>query len=120
MEHRIAFIAAIAAALVAGTARAEGPLEDFRPMAGTLTRAEVQADLMKHRAQVTSYAAEWMQQQPTMAQARTATTREEVRAAYIAARDEVRAMNAEDSGSGYLAHQGGRAMRDMMAEAAVR
>ena len=99
----LAFAAAagIAATVMTGTARAEGPIQDIRPATGALTRAQVQAELMKHRGQLTSYASEWTQQQaePML----SATTREQVRAAYIASRDEVRAMNAEDSGATYLA-----------------
>ena len=95
--------AAMAAALMSGNARAEGPIEDIRPMTGALSRDAVKADTLAQRRSLTSFASEYLQQQPGEVQARSERTRQESRDEYIAARDEVRAMNAEDSGSGYLA-----------------
>jgi hypothetical protein len=95
--------ATLAAALMSGQARAEGPLESFPPIAGIYTRAEVQEQLMRDRAQVSSYASEWRQQQGETVHASSGLTRAEVRAAYIDSREEVRAMGAEHSGSGQFA-----------------
>ena len=95
--------ASLAAALISGQARAEGPIENIRPATGALTRAEVKADLMNHRAQVSSYASEWVLQQGEPLQAASGLTREQVRAAYIESREEVRAMTAEHGGSGHFA-----------------
>lgn len=122
---RIAFVAAaataaLAATLMSGNARAEGPCEDIRPITGTLSRKAVMEETMAQRAQLTSYGAEWMQQQTMGPQARSIVSREELRAAYIAARDQVRAMNAEDSGSGALAHGNARTPQRMLAEAPAR
>ena len=108
--------AAVAAVLMSGNARAEGPIEDFRPIAGVLSRDAVKADLVAHRAQVTSYAAEWTQHQPDEVHAMA--TREQVRADYLASREEVRAMTAEDSGSGYLARRNVRMHETTLAGAA--
>ena len=94
--------ASLAAALISGQARAEGPIESIQPITGALTRAEVQADLMKNRARVSSYASEWALQQNDTAVA-SGLTREQVRADYIASREEVRAMTAEHGGSGHFA-----------------
>jgi hypothetical protein len=57
---------------------------------------------MQDRAQITSYASEFRLEQgePPMPSGYTTA---QARAAYLASRDEVRAMNAEDSGSSYLA-----------------
>lgn len=95
--------AALAAAVMTGNARAEGPIEQIPPITGMLTRAEVKADLMAHRNQVTSYASEFALQQDVHPQVPSGYTRAEARADYIAAREEVRAMTAEDSGSQRIA-----------------
>ncbi|HZN47908.1 MAG TPA: hypothetical protein VFB71_09795 [Ramlibacter sp.] len=94
--------AVLAAALMSGNALAEGPIEVLPPFAGALSRAEVQAQVMNDRGHVTSYASEWTQQQdrsPRM----SGYTRQQARADFIAARDQVHAMTAEDSGSSYVA-----------------
>ena len=100
--------ATFAAVLMTGTARAEGPIEDFRPTTGALSREQVKAEVMANRHLLTSYGSEWMQQQHAMLQPMSGYSRAQATADYIAARDEVRAMNAEDSGSGYLAHRSAR------------
>ncbi|MBC5781396.1 hypothetical protein H8N03_00485 [Ramlibacter sp. USB13] len=109
--------AAIAATFMIGNAHAEGPIQDIRPIAGTLSRSAVKAEVLAHRGELTSFGAEWIQQQPAMMQARSAITREQVRDAFIASRDEVRGLTAEDSGSAYLARTGMRSERTMMAGA---
>ena len=108
--------AAMAAALMSGNARAEGPIGDIRPMTGALSRDAVKAETLAHRQQLTSFASEYMQQHAGEVQVRSQRTREAVRAEYLAARDEVRAMNAEDSGSGYLALMNVRMPQRMLAE----
>jgi hypothetical protein len=112
MNHRIASTfayagsvaaAVLAAALMSGQARAEGPIEVSPPFVGTLSRAEVRAALMNDRAHTTSYASEWALQQTEPMGAPSVITREQVRAEYIAAREQVHAMTAEDGGSSFLA-----------------
>jgi hypothetical protein len=95
--------AVLAAALMSGNALAEGPIEVVPPFVGTLSRAEVHSQVMQDRGHVTSYASEWsLQQAPSLART-SGYTRAQARADFIAARDQVHAMTAEDSGSSYVA-----------------
>ena len=75
---------------------------------------------MINRQQLSSFGAEWMMQQPMTTHVASTQTREQARADYIAARDEVRAMTAEDSGSGYLAQKAQRAPTTMTAGTGMR
>ena len=127
MQHRTAssiayifsvFAATAAATLMSSTARAEGPIEVLPPFVGTLTRAEVKAQLAN--AGVSSYAIEWKQQQGEAAPMRTATTRKQVTDEFIAARDQVRAMNGEDSGSLLMARMPARAPATVLAAGSQR
>ena len=97
-----AIAATLAAALMSTAARAEGPIEDIRPTVGARSRAEVQAEVMANRHLITSFGGEYARHMYAAPFTSTAT-REQVRSEYLAAREQVRAMNAEDSGSGYLA-----------------
>jgi hypothetical protein len=65
-----------------------------------MSRAEVQADLQQFRA---SGIDPWSQSYDQLAGFRSERTRAEVTAEYTAERDQVAAMNGEDSGSIYLA-----------------
>ena len=113
MNHRIASflgyvgsvaIATLGAALMGGhAARAEGPIEVLPPFVSTLSRAEVRAELMASGAQSGNYATEWARQQSAPLDPTVGATREQVRAGYIAAREQVHAMTAEDGGSSYFA-----------------
>lgn len=114
MNQRIASIfgfigsvaaATLAAAAMTGSAWAEGPIGDTKPFVGSLSRAEVKAELAKDRQLVTSYASEWQLQQSAMLQPTRGYTREQAQADYIAQREEVRAMTAEHGGSGHFAAQ---------------
>ena len=96
--------ATLAAAVMSGQARAEGPIGQDQPFVGSLSRAQVQAELMKHRGALSSYATEWALQQTTMPRPTSAYTRADARAEYLAAREQVRAMTAEHGGSGHFAH----------------
>jgi hypothetical protein len=116
MQHRtassIAYIfsvvaATAAASLMSTAARAEGPIEVLPPFVGTLTRAEVKAQLLNSGA--SSYAIEWKQQQGDPVPTGTLTTRKQVTDEFIASRDQVRAMNGEDSGSSLMARMPARA-----------
>jgi hypothetical protein len=95
--------AVLAASLMSGNALAEGPIEVLPPFAGSLSRAEVQAQVVDDRGHVTSYASEWTQQQDRSLHRISGYTRQQARADFIAARDQVHAMTAEDSGSSYVA-----------------
>ena len=67
---------------------------------GQATRAQVQSQLADYqKAGVNPWSIRYNQ----LAAFRSAKTRDEVRAEYLAERNEVAAMNGEDSGSAYLA-----------------
>jgi hypothetical protein len=101
-----AFSATAAAAVLgtfvmAGSAHAEGPQGEASPVQTTprvsRPRAEVQAEVMAHRAQLTSSASEWtMQQGP--AREPSGYTRAQAQADFIAHREEVQAMTSEHGG----------------------
>ena len=100
--------AVVAAVLMSGQARAEGPIEVLPPFAGSLTRAQVQAQVLQDRGHVTSFASEWTLQQDPFLPRPGGFTREQARAGYIAAREQVHAMTAEDSGSSAMAQASAR------------
>ena len=112
MNHRLSSIvtfgttlaaAVLGAALMTGSARAEGPIGDNSSFTSSRTRAEVKAELMRDRHQVTSAGSEWAMQRGEPLQAANGYTRAQAQAEYIAARDEVRAMTSDDGGSSYIA-----------------
>lgn len=72
---------------------------------GTRTTADVQAELAQFKSAGTS---PWSTQYNPLAQFKSGRTRAEVTAEYIAQRDQVAALNGEDSGSAYLAQAGRR------------
>ncbi|GAB3669246.1 hypothetical protein [Ramlibacter alkalitolerans] len=109
-----------AAAFMTGEARAEGPIEVLPAFTGTLSRAEVRSALMAHPAQLTSAASEWRLQQGETLMAGSSTTRAQVRAEYIASREQVRAMNGEDGGAAYLASAGRQARVTVIAGNGMR
>ncbi|HYD77201.1 hypothetical protein [Ramlibacter sp.] len=134
-----AFAAAILMSAMAGSAIAESPSLDSTPYAGARTRAEVKAEVMAHRSELSaagseyrlqsqaqpfagtrsraevqaetlsqpaalsSAANEWTLQANAPQERMSTITRAQATAAYIASRDQVRAMNSEDSGSSYFA-----------------
>ena len=73
---------------------------DTTPFVSSKSRAEVQAQLMQFKQAGTS---PWSMQYNPLRSFKSSTTRAEVTAQYIDARDQVAALNAEDSGSAYLA-----------------
>src|SRR5512133_1601471 len=91
----VAAIAA-AAAITSGKAYADDITIDDSPFVSTTSRAEVRAQLM-NRGSIT----EWTMQFND-SRVKTDYARGQARAEYLAARDEVRALNGEDSGSAYL------------------
>lgn len=102
--------ATLAAAVMTGNALAEGPIEGSRPFAGTLSRADVRAELMGDRSQVSDARGELATVHASAPRQMTSDyTRAQARADYIAARDEVRAMTAEDGGSSHIARASARA-----------
>jgi hypothetical protein len=101
--------ATLAAGLMARPALAETPTIDTTPFVSTRTRAEVRAEVMAARPQISAAGGEYALQQVAPQPHATALTREQVKAEFMAARDQVRAMHAEDSGSALLAQSRPRA-----------
>jgi hypothetical protein len=114
MNHRIASaitfsstvaVATIAAALLSSNAFADDITIDTTPFVSMKSRAEVRAEVTSNRDQITAAGGEWAGQQNEQRPFQSIYTAEQVRSEYKAARNEVQMMNAEDSGSSYLAQQ---------------
>jgi len=112
MNHRIASaiafasavaVATIAAALLSSNAYADDPTIDTTVFVSSRSRADVRAEVMSQRAQLTAAGGEWTGQQNEQRPFQSAYTAAQVRSEYKAARNEVQMMNGEDSGSSYLA-----------------
>jgi len=104
MNRKIASALVIAAAAVAGNAFADDITIDPTPFKGTKSRVEVQAELAQYKVAGVN---PWSTQYNPLKQFKSAKTREQVVAEYVGARDEVAALNGEDSGSAYLAQAPG-------------
>ena len=95
----------IVALFAAGASFAETPTVVKDDFVSTKTRAEVQADLAAYKkAGVNPYSISYNPLRTFVSKA----SRQDVTAAYIASRDEVAAVNGEDSGSAYFAQGGHR------------
>jgi len=91
---------------VAASAFAETPTVVTEPFVSTKSRAEVQAELSAYKhAGVNPWSISYNQ----LAGFKSNLSRDEVVAAYLAARNEVAAINGEDSGSAYLTQVAQRA-----------
>jgi hypothetical protein len=110
--------ATLAATLMSGNALAETPTIDTTPFISTRSRAEVQAEVLRARDQVSAAGTEWALQQNERRPLMAGLSRSQVTAEYVAARDQVRAMTAEDSGSSQLAHARVRSADTMIARSA--
>jgi hypothetical protein len=89
------------AALACNNAYADDITVDNTPFVSSKTRAEVRAEVMNQDMGIAS--SEWTAQMNHPRQPTSDLTREQVTAEYLAARREVSALNAEDSGSFYFA-----------------
>jgi hypothetical protein len=89
------------AALASSNAYADDITVDSTPFVSSKTRAEVQADVTGQAMSIAS--SEWATQMNEPRQTMSHLTREQATAEYLAARREVSALNAEDSGSFYFA-----------------
>jgi L-rhamnose isomerase len=99
--NRIIATALIAASVaLAGHAVADD-ITPSDPFVSTATRAEVHAGI----AQARTIANPWSIAYNPLAAFQSSRTRDEVRAQYIASRDEVAALNGEDSGAFAMAQQ---------------
>ena len=95
--------AALALAMIASSnAYADDITVDNTPFVSSKTRAEVQAEVMG-RGPMSIASSEWSTQMNHAAQPKSDFTRAQATAEYLAARDQVNALNAEDSGSSYFA-----------------
>ena len=101
MNRTIATLAVALAAATAGTAFADDITIDTTPFNSTKTRAEVQAELSQFKKAGVN---PWSIQYNQLAGFQSTRTVAQVRAEYMADRGEVAALNAEDSGSAYLAN----------------
>jgi hypothetical protein len=97
MNRKLAATLVFAAAAIAGNAFADDITVDNSHFVSSKSRAEVQAQLAQRTANV------WSTQYNPLATFKSEKSREEVRAEYLASRNEVAAFNSEDSGSAYLA-----------------
>jgi hypothetical protein len=102
MTSKLAFSALVLAAAFAGSAFAETPNAGVvnDNFVSSKSRAEVQADLAAYKQAGVN---PWSIQYNPLRSFRSTTTRAEATADYLAARDQVNALNSEDSGSAYLA-----------------
>jgi hypothetical protein len=89
----------IAATTVFATAAFADDITPTPPFASTRDRAEVQAELLQFRGQANP----WSIAYNPLARFQSSLTRDEVRAQFLASRDDVAAMTGEDSGSFALA-----------------
>ena len=100
-------LTALLVATAAATAFAETPTVVKDDFVSTRSRADVQAELFAYKkAGVNPWSTSYNQ----LAGFKSAASREQVIADYVASRDVVAALNGEDSGSAYLAqaqHTGG-------------
>jgi hypothetical protein len=110
-RYLIASVLAIAAAS-ASVAFADDITVDPHPFHPSLTRGEVQAQLQQYRAAGVN---PWSTSYNPVARFQGTRTRAEVTAEFIQARDEVAALNGEDSGSSRLAAQARRAVPPVLA-----
>ena len=113
MNRNFALALCFASASI-GTAFADDITIDPTPFHSTATRAQVMGELKQFRA---SGVDPWADDYNQLAQAHGTMTRSEVRAAYLASRNEVEALGAEDSGSSYLTRVAAR--RDRSTELAA-
>jgi hypothetical protein len=93
-------LALVLAAAAAGNVRADDITIDPNPFVSTASRAEVMADLQQFQQ---SGVNPWADDYNQLSQMHGTKSREQVKAEFLAERDQVSAMDAEDSGSSYLA-----------------
>lgn len=95
--------AVVAAAILSSNAFADDITVDNKPFVSNRSRADVQAELMRGAELGRTGASEWSMQHNELPQPKTAYTREQARSEYKNAREDVHALQAEDSGSSYFA-----------------
>ena len=98
--NRNAFFGILVLATAATGAFADDITIDPHPFVSSKTKAEVQAELAQYKQAGVN---PWSTTYNPLKYLRSTKSRAQVEQEYIASRDEVRAMTAEDSGSSYLA-----------------
>ena len=111
---------ACAAAMASSSAYADDITIDTTPFVSTRSRAEVKAELMSQPQFVTAAASEWTLQHNQQSPLMSGYTRQQASAEYKAARQEVSALTAEDSGSSYLARHAMRVNAGLTVAASAR
>ena len=104
MNRKLAISSIVLASAFAGSAFAESPIYGNDVFTGARSRGDVQAELAVYKQAGVN---PWSTSYNPLKGFQSATTRESVTAAYLASRNEVRALSGEDSGSAYLAQRGG-------------
>jgi hypothetical protein len=99
MTRSIAIASVVFAAAFAGSAFAESPIYANDAFTSTQTRAQVQTELAAYKHAGVN---PWSTQYNPLRNFTSNTTRAAVVADFLAARDEVKALGSEDSGSAYL------------------
>jgi hypothetical protein len=92
-----------AAAIASGNAYADDITVDKTPFVSSRTRAEVQAEVMGQAELLRIASSEYSTQGNQAAKPTSGYTRAQATAEYIGVRNQVHAMNGEDSGSSYFA-----------------
>lgn len=111
-KHAIA-LATVVLAAVSGPALANDITLGYTdPAPSATSRAAVQAD---QRAFKQAGVNPWSNQYNPLRHASSQRSRDEVRAEYLASRDQVAALTAEDSGSAYLAANGSKPVATQLA-----
>lgn len=100
MNRKLAISSIVLASAFAGSAFAESPIYGNDVFTGARSRGDVQAELAVYKQAGVN---PWSTSYNPLKGFKSATTRDSVTAAYLASRNEVRALSGEDSGSAYLA-----------------
>ncbi|NPC56323.1 DUF4148 domain-containing protein [Caenimonas soli] len=90
-------------AIASSRAHADDITVDNTPFVSSKTRAEVQAEVMGPSRSPNIASLAWSSRMNHAPQTMSDFTRAQATAEYLAARDQVHALNAEDSGSSYFA-----------------
>lgn len=107
MNRKLAYALVVfaATAAAAGQAFAETPTIDNTPFVSVKSRSDVQAELAAYKAAGVN---PWSTSYNPLKSFKSSTSRDQVVAEYVAARDQVAAVTGEDSGSAYLAQASAR------------
>jgi hypothetical protein len=110
-------LALVSACMAAGPAFADDITVDPHPFVSTLTRAQVQEELNQFRHGGVN---PWADAYNLVPQPRGTSTRAEVKAAYLASRNEAAAFNGEDSGSASMSRMAAASAQPVMSALAKR